>query len=95
MLNMHLPEGAVRHKMSASGFTDQEIDSFLGGGGGDTSSSNGSIPHACLENITSSSHNTCTRRSSFCEIHENASNAFTDGCNQTQDVGIWIYRCRD
>lgn len=39
MLNMHLPEGAVRHKMSASGFTDQEIDSFLGGG--DTSSSNG------------------------------------------------------
>ena len=42
MLNMHLPEGAVRHKMSASGFTDQEIDSFLGGGGGgDTSSSNG------------------------------------------------------
>ena len=26
-----------------------------------------------------------TRRSSFCEIHENASNAFTYGCNQTGD----------
>jgi len=38
MLQMHLPEGAVRHKMVASGFTDQEIDSFLGSGGSSSSS---------------------------------------------------------
>lgn len=31
MQKMHLPEGAIRHKMIASGFSDSDIDSFLGG----------------------------------------------------------------
>ena len=60
MLQMHLPEGAVRHKMCASGFTDQEIDSFLGGGSNGasngvsnaSSSSSSSSSVRCLENIT-------------------------------------------
>ena len=40
MLQMHLPMGAIRHKMSASGFTDAEIEAFASNTSVSSSSTN-------------------------------------------------------